>query len=836
MRWIDHLFTGVTLSVSKPHSYGSLPDFHDAQGNGALDVGQAAANILHICVGQEGHVRRSSSSSPTSSVASPPLQRHLTDSIMRYLPFCLGKGSQVGLRGAERDYANPSEPLSPYDLPSASSSPSAHSSTPVAGSPQTPFLSNLMHTFADRMSHSFDPHPFGHDSQPYTGIDLPPPGVLELLDHFYPSKIHKLAMLDLLALGHCDAHELCHGGLLDVRPVPVAPEDDTVPSSSDSARKMSLDMPFPPPDGLEEDEPLAGGVALAPSTKSYFMPHAPEVRSILLPARNYMSFSRVARVVERMVQDGGPGQLWSLAFRDSTYHGDFHDSLLVTLRRSPQIVSVTFLNSAAQKDTHLGFLAGHLPSSVRFVSFQGSLSKESIQALCIYLQTENACFKPPLEAQFTPAPSPEPGASSPSSLFSCSPTQGLVGLAITGCMLDATEVSYIKELLGEGCAKDKGPSPSLAKRAFGSGSGPLMSKAAIPTSRPSLPPTPPVPRIRGLRLLDLSFNRLTDAVCADLLRAAAMGPLQGIELSGNFIQRGAAFCEVLTTAVGISGATHNPNPNRDVSGATHTSRLQYVGLSYNSISGHCFTAILDGLQDQSSLSALDLSCNELNHTQQSAMALRQFLRHNKTLRNLDLSHNKFTHETLRSIHLGLAENETMLLMPLASNPAALASSELQHIQTKLSRNREVYRELADASARERRAEAEADALCRAASSKLGDGRFAEAYDSNGTALGLYRGPIALALAEGADPDSLAVARAMAIRSADASFDVTPRDRDGLPLPASAAPHPAPLPNVLNVFFSTPLAWRDRTNQLHPLEVLNYSAERDALVQVFKVNQ
>ena len=40
-------------------------------------------------------------------------------------------------------------------------------------------------------------------------------------------------------------------------------------------------------------------------------------------------------------------------------------------------------------------------------------------------------------------------------------------------------------------------------------------------------------------------------------------------------------------------------------------------------------------------------------------------------------------------------------------------------------------------------------------------------------------------------------------------------------------------NVLNVLFAAPLAWRDRSNRLHPLEVLDYGAERDALSHVFR---
>lgn len=42
-------------------------------------------------------------------------------------------------------------------------------------------------------------------------------------------------------------------------------------------------------------------------------------------------------------------------------------------------------------------------------------------------------------------------------------------------------------------------------------------------------------------------------------------------------------------------------------------------------------------------------------------------------------------------------------------------------------------------------------------------------------------------------------------------------------------------NVLNVFFSAPLAWRDRANKLHPLEMLDYASERDGLVQVRKLS-
>ena len=38
-------------------------------------------------------------------------------------------------------------------------------------------------------------------------------------------------------------------------------------------------------------------------------------------------------------------------------------------------------------------------------------------------------------------------------------------------------------------------------------------------------------------------------------------------------------------------------------------------------------------------------------------SVRQFLRLNRGMRTLDLSHNKFTAETMNAIHLGLLEND-----------------------------------------------------------------------------------------------------------------------------------------------------------------------------------
>ena len=75
------------------------------------------------------------------------------------------------------------------------------------------------------------------------------------------------------------------------------------------------------------------------------------------------------------------------------------------------------------------------------------------------------------------------------------------------------------------------------------------------------------------------------------------------------------------------------------------------------MSSRVFCGILTGLQRNNSLCSFDVSHNGLKHSTQVKESLRQFLRQNRGMRTLDLSHNKFTAETLNAIHLGLLEND-----------------------------------------------------------------------------------------------------------------------------------------------------------------------------------
>ena len=48
----------------------------------------------------------------------------------------------------------------------------------------------------------------------------------------------------------------------------------------------------------------------------------------------------------------------------------------------------------------------------------------------------------------------------------------------------------------------------------------------------------------GLKYIDLTDNKLSDSNCADLLRSAVHGHIEGIELAKNLIGKGVVFIEV----------------------------------------------------------------------------------------------------------------------------------------------------------------------------------------------------------------------------------------------------------------------------------------------------
>lgn len=657
------------------------------------------------------------------------LQKNFTDSFLRFLPFCLGGSALEVIRQEEEEEREAKETRSAYSSPGATSVPPF---SPTGEIPMTTFHRSVSDGDGRSVLQSANPgmRNFMSSSKtakaggglsaqpPYQGLDEPLPKITEMLDFYYPSKLHQLFFLDLTSLLSEDAM------LLD--------------SSSDYPSKGRASGSGGADDGSgDPDQRLV--------TKRDFirLPNPHTVRGIFFPPKTY-SFLRIKRVVERMIDEGGADQYWSLAFRDDSFSPegrvDFHSQLIQTLRRFCQIVSVSFSAAALLRSgggrhvvclatpeatAHLGHMAGNIPPSIRFMNLRGVLSSDSVQALCLNLLHNNAAFKPQLEPDEDLCQTDEffgselddgdgqgslscrststDGSSpmSPPERIHRHPLKGLLGLAITNTVFTADDIRYLLDLLtvypnphssslftgkkyhsalGSGKSSGTGKDHAL----WQSMNAPNRSKnASVPTAAAAVSGyvdelglrNPNVRALRGLRFLDVSSNSFGDATCADVLRAAACGPLEGLDMGGNRIHNGSVFVDVFTKTVACAPYSH----------------LRHLGLSCNILGDKVLCSILDCLQRNSSLTSLDLSHNEWGPSTQGSLSLRAFLKTNVGMRRLDISHNRLTAETAQQIYLGMLENDNMLLLPMNHNSGAQHATELPFIQDKLSKNRSKYK-------------------------------------------------------------------------------------------------------------------------------------------------
>ncbi|RYG67462.1 hypothetical protein EON64_07385, partial [archaeon] len=455
----------------------------------------------------------------------------------------------------------------------------------------------------------------------------------------------------------------------------------------------------------------------------YLLPHPHPVYALRLPSRSYHSFTRVGRVLQRLM-DSSPAyaspssplqgsKLFALCFTESDFHGDFHTSLLSTLQRCPQICSLSFSSSVrVEEDALLGHLVGHIPSSVKFVSFKSTLSKESVQAMCILLRTHNEAFLPCVEAEAeTSSSSPTPSSASdvhaPSQLSS-SAHKGLLGLALTHLTLEQSELDHLLDLL---TFRPLNKSPSFKTKDSGKLPPAASPKGALAASPPSAPGTPGMSLsqrsrvlVRGLRYVDLSHNRLTDMQCASVLQACLTGSVEGLELGGNCIYRAQKVLEILesyTQSYSRLSEGHVEPVHKHMltsltvgthaQGNSYSHSLRYLGLSRNNLTPKAFSSLLQKLQPRSSLRHVDLSANGVEAGAMVHDVLRSFLKRNNSMRVLDLSYNKLNEQSCKEIHLGLLENSTLLFLPLAGNMHIEHAKTVELIQHKLRENRLLYK-------------------------------------------------------------------------------------------------------------------------------------------------
>lgn len=231
-----------------------------------------------------------------------------------------------------------------------------------------------------------------------------------------------------------------------------------------------------------------------------------------------------------------------------------------------------------------------------------------------------------------------------------------------------------------------------------------------------------------------------------------------------------------------------------------------VGLAHNELSKKVLSGFLDAIRYNATLTSLDFGYNDFKISQKKDYlneSLRLFLRDNSGVRQLDLSCNNFDTKTIQAIYLGLLSNDAMLIILLTGNTGALKSKgrtsynciapcsccclDYELVLDKLKQNRCKYKERVE--------------------SKIS---FV-AFDSDANLLS----ELSLDYSPHRPPVSPLLSSHLIEEQAvlDSIF------QEGEAASAS-----------LTVLFSCPLAWRDRTNRLYPIEVLDHNAEREALLQ------
>lgn len=168
---------------------------------------------------------------------------------------------------------------------------------------------------------------------------------------------------------------------------------------------------------------------------------------------------------------------------------------------------------------------------------------------------------------------------------------GLQGIAITHSTVTQTDVKYICDLLEpvtiirKSSNTPRGHNDKDKDKDDSSNNSKDTNNSKNAAGRP-----------RGLRYLDLGFNRMGCTNCSEVLRAAARGNLECLDLAGNFSHRGgpflAAIVETLTANSPVNNNLSGRGDNDDYSsdggsddGNNNNSNSNYSNSNSNSNGG-----------------------------------------------------------------------------------------------------------------------------------------------------------------------------------------------------------------------------------------------------------
>jgi len=385
-------------------------------------------------------------------------------------------------------------------------------------------------------------------------------------------------------------------------------------------------------------------------------------RGLMMPQRRYFSFRREGQLLNRLCANEASRMestdvYWTLGFTNSSFAGEFSESLVQALYLCPMIIGLSFSKTVDAKNVHgesekeakteergaiLPNLAGSLPPWINSLTFDGIMNDKDLNSLVKILETMGTLAAGRQES--TPITGCKDQASD-----SCSAQGQFCSVAVRRCL---------------GVRED-------TWRSFVN----LIGKPNI-SGGPSLTP------LSSLRILDLSGNGLGDDLCASILRVVhdevAGCRIEQLDLSGNRILAGTSVLNVINEYVDC----HRDSRQRGTvatkerwKSSLHTLRLANNGLHV----GEAWIYILDHLKNNAlELQVLDLSSNGLILTEDDVELcglLASSLLRNTCLCRLNLSKNKFSAGAIDHILTDLSR---------ATSPSVLAFLQLDENKPSLS--------------------------------------------------------------------------------------------------------------------------------------------------------
>ena len=556
------------------------------------------------------------------------------------------------------------------------------------------------------------------------------------------------------------------------RSVKLDPKSEKLCSSTQLPDRLERLLDFYFPSKLLQNEviPLAD---LRPGASFNF-------RALMMPQRRYFSFRRegqlLSRLCEKQASMTDDGDIhWTIGFTNSTFAGEFVESLVQALYLCPMIVGLSFAKNSGwssaqntdndiQGDEGGGLLAnlvGSIPPWVAHMTFDGILTNRDLRALTAIIEMMgNLAASTTQEEEL-----PDLGSTHSQGKFLS------LNIRNSPDVEEKTWKAFFK-LLGR-----SGPNRRTMK--------------VLPLS--------------SLKALDLSGNKLGDVMCGHILELVhekdSGCTIEQLDLSGNRIGRGSRVVDALKSYVEYY--RYNQSVGVNSSEKSWLSSLHTLNLSENDLFlGQAALEIIALLKNNAlCLRSLDLSNNSLKGDYQ---LLTSCLKRNTSLCHLNMSGNNFGAQLLNAWldEINSPDFDSGLsFLRLENNNPSLTDIQRGQLATFLKKSRKVAIERY-LHERERVLSGDTEPETPSKFDPIDDNIMHESGRIN---FGMGRRASRLLKAPGLlDTDQL-----------DNSESVDVGD------------------NMITVLFSAPLVFTDEHNQLHPFAKLDFEMERELLWQCMK---